>query len=47
MRIGITLGIQLRNLLKIYYNSNYPKKIIEQNKSTKDNIYKIKKILKL
>ena len=40
-------GVQLRNLLKIYYNSNHPKKIIEQNKSTKDNIYKIKKILKL
>ena len=40
-------GVQLRNLLKIYYNSNYSKKIIEQNKSTKDNIYKIKKILKL
>ena len=40
-------GVQIRNLLKIYYNSNYSKKIIEQNKSTKDNIFKIKKILKL
>ena len=40
-------GVQLRNLLKIYYNSNFSKKIIEQNKSSKDNIYKIKKILKL
>ena len=40
-------GVQLRNLLKIYYNSNYSKKIIEPNKTTKDNIYKIKKILKL
>jgi len=40
-------GVQLRNLLKIYYNSNYSKKIIEYDKSTKDNIFKIKKILKL
>ena len=40
-------GIQLKNLLKIYYNSDHSKKIIEPNKSTKDNIYKIKKILKL
>ena len=40
-------GVQLRNLLKIYYNSNYSKKIIEKNKSTKDNIFKIRKILKL
>ena len=38
--------IQLKNLLKIYYN-NYSKKIIERNKSTKQNILKIKKILKL
>ncbi len=42
-----TEGVQLRNLLKIYYNSNYSKKIIESNKSPKDNIFRIKKILKL
>jgi uncharacterized protein YqgV (UPF0045/DUF77 family) len=47
LKFTFSEGMQLRNLLKIYYNSNYPKKIIEQNKSTKDNIYKIKKILKL
>ena len=47
LKYSFSEGMQLRNLLKIYYNSNFPKKIIEQNKSTKDNIYKIKKILKL
>ena len=47
LKFTFSEGVQLRNLLKIYYNNNYPKKIIEQNKSTKDNIYKIKKILKL
>ena len=47
LKFTFSEGMQLRNLLKIYYNSNYTKKIIEQNKSTKNNIYKIKKILKL
>ena len=47
LKYSFSEGMQLRNLLNIYYNSNYPKKIIEQNKSTKNNIYKIKKILKL
>ena len=47
LKYSFSEEIQLRNLLKIYYNSNYQKKIIEHNKSTKDNIYKIKKILKL
>ena len=37
-------GVQLRNLLRIYYNSKFSKKIIEQNKSTKINICKIKKL---
>jgi len=40
-------GVQLRNLLRIYYNSKFSKKIIEQNKSTKINICKIKKKLNL
>ena len=46
LKYTFTEGVQLRRLLKIYYNSNH-EKIIEQNKSTKDNIHKIKKILKL
>ena len=47
LKFSFSEGVQLSNLLKIYYNSNNTKKIIEQNKSTKDNILKIKKILKL
>ncbi len=47
LKYTFSQGVQLNNLLKIYYNSDYSEKIIEHNKSIKNNILKIKRLLKL